>query len=138
MDFHELQQRIWSREALESELDRLHQKADELSARLRREKVNLEYEQSDVKALEENTLKALFLTAIGKKEERLMKEEDEAEEALRQKEAKIGLVGRYAAQRDRAAALAGDLQELLPLTEGRARELAERIGRGIEELQHGI
>ena len=86
MDFHELQQRIWSREALEAELDRLHQKADELSARLRREKVNLEYEQSDVKALEENTLKALFLTAIGKKEERLMKEEDEAEEALRQYE----------------------------------------------------
>lgn len=61
-----------------------------------------------------------------------------AEEALRQKEAKIGLVGRYAAQRERAAALARDLQELLPLTEGRARELAERIGRGIEELQHGI
>ena len=61
-----------------------------------------------------------------------------AEEALRQKEAKIGLVGRYAAQRDRAAALAEDLQELLPLTEGRARELAENIGRGIEELQHGI
>ncbi|MBE6969641.1 MAG: winged helix-turn-helix transcriptional regulator [Ruminococcaceae bacterium] len=61
-----------------------------------------------------------------------------AEEALRQKEAKIGLVGRYAAQRERAAALAGDLRELLPLTEGRARELAESIGRGIEELQHGI
>ena len=61
-----------------------------------------------------------------------------AEEAIRQKEAKIGLVGRYAAQRERAAALARDLQELLPLTEGRARELAERIGRGIEELQHGI
>lgn len=61
-----------------------------------------------------------------------------AEEALKQKEAKIGLVGRYAAQRERAAALACDLQELLPLTEGRARELAERIGRGIEELQHGI
>ena len=61
-----------------------------------------------------------------------------AEEALRQKEAKIGLVGRYAAQREWAAALARDLQELLPLTEGRARELAERIGQGIEELQHGI
>lgn len=61
-----------------------------------------------------------------------------AEEALRQKEAKIGLVGRYAVQRERAAALAEDLRELLPLTEGRARELAENIGRGIEELQHGI
>jgi len=61
-----------------------------------------------------------------------------AEEALRQKEAKIGLVGRYEAQRQRAAALEKDMAELLPLTEGRSRELAERISRGIEELQHGI
>ena len=61
-----------------------------------------------------------------------------AEEALKKKEAKIGLVGRYEAQRQRAAALEQDMAELLPLTEGRSRELAERISRGIEELQHGI
>lgn len=61
-----------------------------------------------------------------------------ADEALRQKEAKIGLVGRYQVQRLRAAALKEDMAELLPLTEGRSRELAERISQGIEELQHGI
>ena len=79
MNLRELQEKLASREALEAELVSLNQQASELNARLTREKLNLEYEQSDVASLEGNTLKSLFYTVIGKKEERLMKEEDEAE-----------------------------------------------------------
>ena len=61
-----------------------------------------------------------------------------AEEALRQKEAKIGLLARYELQRRTVSELSGRVQELLPLTEGRARELTEEIDRGIRELQNGI
>lgn len=86
LNLREFQEKLSNREALETELNDLHQKANELCARLRCEKLNLEYEQSDVEALEENTLKSFFYTAIGKKEERLIKEEDEAEVALRQYE----------------------------------------------------
>lgn len=86
MNLQELQEKLAGREALEEELELLHQKGNELNERLRREKLNLEYEQSDVEALESNTLKSFFYTAIGKKEERLMKEEDEAEEAKEQYE----------------------------------------------------
>ena len=86
MNLQELQEKLAGREALEAELESLHQKASELNERLRLEKLNLEYEQSDVEALESNTLKSFFYTAIGKKEERLMKEEDEAEEAKEQYE----------------------------------------------------
>ena len=89
MNLRELQEKLASREALEAELASLNQQANELSGRLHREKVNLEYEQSDVEALEGNTLKSLFYTVIGKKEERLMKEEDEAEEAKRQYEGTV-------------------------------------------------
>ena len=86
MELHELREQIAGREALERELESLHQKGNELNERLRREQLNLEYEQSDVEALESNTLKSLFYTAIGKKEELLMKEEDEAAEAKEQYE----------------------------------------------------
>lgn len=86
MNLREFQEKLSNREALETELNCLHEQANELSARLRCEKLNLEYEQSDVEALEKNTLKSFFYTAIGKKEERLIKEEDEAEDALRQYE----------------------------------------------------
>lgn len=86
MNLSELQEKLARRKSLEDELDRLHQKADELCARLRREMLNLEYEQSDVTALEENTFKSFFYTVIGKKEERLTKEENEADEALQQYE----------------------------------------------------
>ena len=89
MNLRELQEKLASREALEAELASLNQQANELSGRLHREKVNLEYEQSDVEALEGNTLKSLFYTVIGKKEERLMKEEDEAEDAKRQYEGTV-------------------------------------------------
>ncbi len=84
MNLQELQEKLASREAFETELESLRQTADELEKRLRREQQNLAYENSDVEALEGNTLKALFYTVIGKKEERLMREEDEAEAARRQ------------------------------------------------------
>ena len=61
-----------------------------------------------------------------------------AEEALRRPEEKIGLLERYTAQRAAAAALESDVNELLTLTEGRARELAEDLRRRIQELEHGI
>ena len=61
-----------------------------------------------------------------------------AEEALRRTEEKIGLLERYTAQRAAAAALESDVNELLTLTEGRARELAEDLRRRIQELEHGI
>jgi chromosome segregation ATPase len=86
LNLREFQEKLSNREALETELNCLHEQANELSARLRRERLNLEYEQFDVEALEKNTLKSFFYTAIGKKEERLIKEEDEAEDALRQYE----------------------------------------------------
>ena len=45
-----------------------------------------------------------------------------------------------AARPPRAAAAAreSDVNELLTLTEGRARELAEDLRRRIQELEHGI
>ena len=61
-----------------------------------------------------------------------------AEEALRRTEEKIGLLERYTAQRAAAAALESDVNELLTLTEGRARELAEDLRRRIQELEHGF
>ena len=86
MQLHELQKKFSGRELLKAELESLYQNANELNARLRREKLNLEYEQSDVESLEGHSFKSFFYTAIGKKEERLMKEEDEAAEAERQYE----------------------------------------------------
>ncbi len=60
------------------------------------------------------------------------------EDALRNTEAKTGLVARFTAQRAAIAALEREADELLPLTRGRARELAESLERGIRELQHGV
>ena len=87
MDFREIQQLLLHREDLEAELASLHQKAEEMNICLRREKINLDYERSDVEALEGNTLKSFFYSAIGKKEEKRMQEEDEADEAERKYEA---------------------------------------------------
>ncbi|MBQ0134447.1 MAG: DNA-binding protein [Clostridiales bacterium] len=61
-----------------------------------------------------------------------------AEETLRRSEEKFGLLGRYLRQQAAAEALERDTQELLTLTTGRARELAENIRRRVQELQHGI
>lgn len=81
MNLQELQEKLASREAFEAELETLRQTAGELEKRLRREQQNLAYENSDVEELEGKTLKALFYTVIGKKEERRMREEDEADAA---------------------------------------------------------
>ena len=61
-----------------------------------------------------------------------------SEETLRKNEEKIGLLSRYLQQKQAARELERDTQELLTLTTGRARELAENIRRRVEELQHGI
>ena len=87
MDLRELRKKIAARDALEAELETLHKREGELNERMRREGLNLEYEESDVKALEGNTLKSLFYTVIGKKEELLCREEDEAAAAREQYEA---------------------------------------------------
>ncbi len=60
------------------------------------------------------------------------------EETLRNMEAKTGLVARYARQQSAAARLEKQMDELLPLTQGAARTLAEEIRQGIQELRHGI
>lgn len=61
-----------------------------------------------------------------------------AEESLRRKEAEIGLLSRYKLQQEVARELAKDTEELLSLTTGRARVLAENIRRRVKELEHGI
>ena len=86
MDLQELRARIASRDSLKSEQEALFQKETELREQLRREGLNLQYEESDVEELEETNLKSIFYTVIGKKEERLNREIDEAEEARAQYE----------------------------------------------------
>ena len=87
MDLQTLQNKLEGRKALQTELEELNQTRTQLEKRLKQEKTNLDYETSDVEALEGNTLKAFFYSAIGKKEERLMKEEDEAAAAKAKYEA---------------------------------------------------
>ncbi len=86
MNLQKLRERLADRAPLEAELETLFARKSELEERLQRERINLEYERSDVQALEDNTLKSLLYAAIGKKEERLRKEEDEATDAERQYE----------------------------------------------------
>ena len=87
MELHDFQDRRLRREALEKELEQLLSRQSELSLRVKQEKTNLDYERSDVEALEGNTFKSFFYSAIGKKEEKLMQEEDEVDEAERKYEA---------------------------------------------------
>ena len=83
MDLRDFQDRRSRREALEQELKQLFQRQSELSLRVKQEKINLDYERSDVEALEGGTFKSFFYSAIGKKEEKRMQEEDEGDEAER-------------------------------------------------------
>ena len=87
MEQRDFQDRRLRREALEQELKQLFQRQSELSLRVKQEKINLDYERSDVEALEDGTFKSFFYSAIGKKEEKLMQEEDEVDEAERKYEA---------------------------------------------------
>ena len=61
-----------------------------------------------------------------------------AEETLRKNEERIALLSRLLQQQKVARELERDTQELLTLTTGRAKVLAENIRRRVEELQHGI
>jgi predicted ribosome quality control (RQC) complex YloA/Tae2 family protein len=87
LELRDFQERRSRREALEQELEQLFQRQSELSLRVKQEKINLDYERSDVEALEDGTFKSFFYSAIGKKEEKLMQEEDEVDEAERKYEA---------------------------------------------------
>lgn len=60
------------------------------------------------------------------------------EESLLRFEEKTGLVARFNAQRETVAAMDSGLRELLPLTEGRARVLAEGLAARVQELRHGV
>ena len=86
MELRDFQEQRLSREALKKELEQLTLRQSELSLRVKQEKVNLDYERSDVEALEGNTFKSFFYSAIGKKEEKRMQEEDEVDEAERKYE----------------------------------------------------
>ncbi len=86
MDLRELREKLACRASLEEELESLRLTKYELEKRLRREEQNLEYEQSDVQDMTDNTLKNLFYSVLGKQEARLKKEEDEALEAEEQVE----------------------------------------------------
>jgi hypothetical protein len=86
MDLQELRARIALRDSLKSEQEALFQRETELRERLRREGTNLQYEESDVEEMEGTNLKSIFYTVIGKKEERLNRELDEAEAARAQYE----------------------------------------------------
>ena len=123
LNLHELQEAIAGKMALEAELESLNQTANELHARLRCEKLHLEYEQSDVETLEGNTLKAVFYTVIGQKETRLAKEEDEAEEAKQQYERTLGELEQVNARIKRIEL---DLQKL--------KRLEQDYTRGVEKL----
>jgi hypothetical protein len=83
LEQRDFQDRRLRREALEKELEQLLSRQSELSLRVKQEKTNLDYERSDVEALEGGTFKSFFYSAIGKKEEKRMQEEDEVDEAER-------------------------------------------------------
>ena len=61
-----------------------------------------------------------------------------AEESLRRFEEKTGLVARFASQRELLSRADERISLLLPLTEGRAHDLAAETGEIIKELNNGI
>lgn len=61
-----------------------------------------------------------------------------AEESMRNYEEKTGLIARFARQRELTGSAFAHLQELKPLTSGRAAELAAKLEAEIQELQNGI
>ena len=131
MDLQTLQDKLASRKKLREELEKLTQKRTQLEMRLKQEKTNLDYENSDVEALEGNTLKAFFYSAIGKKEERLMKEEDEAAAAKAKYEATRA---EWVAVNDRIEQIETDLQKLKYL-ERDYQNLAKEQSKQVETVK---
>ncbi|MBO5294947.1 MAG: hypothetical protein J6B71_06890 [Clostridia bacterium] len=89
MEIEELQAKLNTRGELEAALESAQVRYTELLTRSLREKEQLEYERGDVEALEGNSLKSIFYSVIGKKEERLEQEEYERDEAQRKYEATL-------------------------------------------------
>ena len=87
MDLKEMQARIARKKELEAELPGLRERSYALEDQLKERKLHLEYEEGDVAELENSNLKSLFYTVIGKKQEKLNREVDEAEAAKREYEA---------------------------------------------------
>lgn len=81
MDLKEMQARIERKKQLEIDLPKLRERSYKLEEQEKILKVRLEYEKSDVDALEGNNLKSLFYTVLGKKQEKLNREYDEADAA---------------------------------------------------------
>jgi hypothetical protein len=82
-----MQARIARKKELEAELPGLRERSYALEDQLKERKLHLEYEEGDVAELERSNLKSLFYTVIGKKQEKLNREVDEAEAAKREYEA---------------------------------------------------
>ena len=87
MDLKEMQARIARKKELEAELPGLRERSYALEDQLKERKLHLEYEEGDVAELESSNFKSLFYTVIGKKQEKLNREVDEAEAAKREYEA---------------------------------------------------
>ena len=71
MDLRDFQDRRSRREALEQELEQLFQRQSELSLRVKQEKINLDYERSDVEALEGGTFNLNVRGIINETEKKL-------------------------------------------------------------------
>lgn len=89
MEQNEFVSAVDREETLEKEIADLREKIAELEGEESRLKLQAEYEQSDVDELEGKTLKAAFYTLIGKKNEKLNQEYDEADEAKARYEAVV-------------------------------------------------
>lgn len=87
MDLKKMQARVARKKELEAELPGLRERSYALEDQLKERKLHLEYEEGDVAELENSNLKSLFYTVIGKKQEKLNREVDEAEAAKREYEA---------------------------------------------------
>ena len=131
MDLRELREQLDATAALEAELEELGQRRLDLQRQIELDRVNLEYERSDVRALEENTLKSVFYTVIGKKEERLEKEESEAEQAQRKYEDTSAELARVEAEIKR---LEGRIQKLKTVR-GSYKRLREDLPRRLREIE---
>ena len=131
MDLKELREQLDTTAALEAELEELEKRRLDLQRQTELDRTNLEYEMSDVRALEDKTLKSVFYTVIGKKEERLEKEENEAEQAQRKYEDTVAELARVEAEIKK---ISGRLQKLKTLR-GSYKRLCEDLPGRLREIE---
>lgn len=131
MDLKELREQLDTTAALEAELEELEQRRLDLQRQVKLDRTNLEYEMSDVRALEDKTLKSVFYTVIGKKEERLEKEESEAEQAQKKYEDTSAELAQVEAEIKK---ISGRLQKLKTLR-GSYKRLREDLPGRLREIE---